>query len=50
MAAITTGDFTTGFLGIFGGVLIGVLITTIFLYATIVKITMESTLEEAKKP
>lgn len=32
------------------GIFVGMLIYTVFLFATVVKITMESTLEEAKKP
>lgn len=42
----TTTTLAASMLGILGGILIGSLVTTIFMYATIVKITMESTLEE----
>jgi len=44
------GNVMAGFVLAMVGFAIGGIITTILVYATILKITMESTLEEAKKP
>jgi hypothetical protein len=44
------GGLLMAMIGIMGAFGVGSLITIILAYATIVKITMESTLEEARKP
>jgi hypothetical protein len=46
----TAEGATLSLIGIMAGVLIGSLFSSILVFATIFKITMESTLEEAKKP
>jgi len=50
LTAPTEAQFWAGFAGIALGIFIGMLLYTVLLFATVVKIAIEGAIEEAKKP